>query len=273
MRGSLNDKTMITTETADCTVVYIRKPLLVAVPHLEDKQFNKNPFTKCAQHKHFTLMRCVSFKCLDNFEGRLHIDTVFPLTARRFPRPDFVPVPSHVQPPSEMSEEHLDSITEKELSKNDILEEEAKTDSLWISEEMEYNFSIMKTLQLPTETETHSKQVFLPFAHKGCSSNKTLFLDLDNTLTHTINPSLDYSFVSSLQGRTKTVLYKSEEHGSFSAIRVVVRPQAVRFLEEVSKVYEIVVSCELSVGLHRGAEVPCCRCSQTACSERKVHCS
>lgn len=264
MRGFLNNKTMTTAETADCTVVYVRKPLLITVPHLEDKQFSKNPFTKCAQRKHFTLTRCVSLKCLDNFGEKLHVDTVFPLTVRKFPRPDFVPVPSHVQPPSEMSEEQLESTTEKELSKKNTLEEEAKINDLWISEEMEYNFSIMKTLQLPTESETRSKQIFLPFARKGRTSNKTLLLDIDNTLAHTINPSLDYSFVSSLQGRAKTVLYRSEEHGSFSAIRVVVRPQAVRFLEEMSKAYEIVVSCGVSVGLHRGAKVSCRRHSEAA---------
>ena len=74
------------------------------------------------------------------------------------------------------------------------------------------------------------------------STNKTLLLDLDDTLVHTINTNFDYSMVNIDYNRAKTVIYKDDNSLNFTAIKVIVRPYAVKFLEELSKIYEIIVT-------------------------------
>jgi hypothetical protein len=227
--------------TEEQEIIYTKRPLVVVVPHLGDKQFNKNPFTKSLRFNNFVLFRCGSFaKCHNILKDNLRSDTIEPYTARKFPRPDFVPIPSHNNPPIEVTEEQHDRVTEIKTEKTGSLEE-MKKETL-VSSEVICNLKVVKSMQLATETEVNQKLITLPFNRRvKRESNKTLLLDLDNTLVHTINPSFDYSFTSLSQDRIKTVFYKSDEQFNFNAIKVIIRPNAIKFLKEISKIYEIIV--------------------------------
>ena len=224
---------------------------MIKIPHLGDLQYAKNPFTKPHIHSVFIIARSKSLNERQELTPlKSRAKTIYHEIPKKFPRPDSIMIPSHNQPPSEIGgdsiTEDYDWISESihDEPKN-IDEEEIKITEkeLDISPEIEHNFYVMTGMRPATETEIGQREVSLKLLGKSKrSTNKTLLLDLDDTLVHTINTNFDYSMVNIDYNRAKTVIYKDDNSLNFTAIKVIVRPYAVKFLEELSKIYEIIVT-------------------------------
>ena len=97
----------------------------------------------------------------------------------------------------------------------------------------------MRHIGEATPEEIIEREIVLKPSNK--KSGKTLILDLDDTLIHTINPLFDYSALNISYGRAQTVMYKNNEGPSFETIKVIIRPHALKFITELSSLYEIIV--------------------------------
>ena len=220
----------------------------------------------------------------------MHSRTMFPAPHQKCPKADLI----KVQEPSQQFTEVCDTVTESSCSwftegdqdtephKDGYCEDHKNTESekapsdtaqcvraitsynVTFSREVEHNFAILRKLLLATPEEVALKM--LPLSNSetiGRTSKKTLFLDLDDTLVHTINPYFDYTSLNVAHTDVKTVLYQDSTTSEIFSIKVVVRPYAVQFLRELSSVYEIVVcffNHHVFIDFHGFTEV-ICQCS------------
>lgn len=223
---------------------YIRAPKNVVIPCMGDMQSNKNPFNKSTRQEARTIK---STGALINYhkseEARRHSNTF--VDPRGPPCPDFVSVQRH----ESMSPEVSDSVTADDCDW--IIEEQLDDEDNYgelkiviiqpyeLTFEIQHNFSIMESLGKPTLDEIEARGITLPPIKK--MTNKTLLLDIDDTLIHTINPKFNYSAMNVKHTTAETVLYKDQETLDFITMRVLIRPYALKLLEELSSIYEIVV--------------------------------
>jgi len=103
--------------------------------------------------------------------------------------------------------------------------------------EVEHYFNQLQKAQLPSAEDVLLKQIALPGDY---SSKKTLILDLDDTLIHTINPAFNYASIGVTHSNVKTALYQDAVLEVYS-VNFVIRPYALQFLKEMSEIYEIVI--------------------------------
>lgn len=108
-----------------------------------------------------------------------------------------------------------------------------------LTREVQYNFTIMRLLNKATLEEIKAREVDLELVER--KSNKTLVLDLDDTLIHMINPKFKYSSMNVCHASARTVIYKDQDTPTFNSIKIIIRPYALKLLEELSQLYEIVV--------------------------------
>ncbi len=107
-----------------------------------------------------------------------------------------------------------------------------------LTREVEHNFQQISKGKMTTMEEVLLRQVVLP--GDGPISKKTLILDLDDTLVHTINPAFNYAALGVVHTNVRTTLYQDPSFEVFS-INFVIRPYAIQLLKEMSQLYEIVV--------------------------------
>ena len=259
---------MKTESTPEYEYVYIRKPINITVPMLGDLQACKNPFNR--KLKAETLKNIKGMRLLTARETKatsLHSRTLSNYQHKPYTRLSSL----QVQQPTQLITETSDSViedscswmTESESDSNDsftpsIEEIKEKVDkestpqssskfksavtSAVLSKEVEHNFAQIRKLTLPTPEEITSKEVILSYDPKsGRLSNKTLILDLDDTLIHTINPSFNYASINITHSNFKSTLYQDKETSSIYSIKVVVRPYAIPLLQELSSISEIIV--------------------------------
>jgi hypothetical protein len=225
---------------------YIRAPIRIEVPHMEDMQSRKNPFKKSSQNK--TLKSKRSGTLVDyqvSSEGRVHAKTF--ITSQGPLCPTFLVVQRH----ETLISDTIDSISEDDCEW--IFDEQVKPGSEESQEELkmeeygkyemtreiQYNFNIMRFLNKPTLEEVKAREVELGLAKTKRS--KVLALDLDETLIHMMSPRLEYSTMNVCYGSAQTVLFKDPESQTFNSIKVIIRPHALKLLKELSLIYEIVV--------------------------------
>ncbi len=242
---------------------YVRKPLNFVVPLLGDMQARKNPFAR--QHKTETMQVASRANLLSPVETeectKKHAKTMIHATAGTRGHLSMVQVPKPSQEPADLDSSALrdclrwtsESSAELEESSVAAEYEEFKQDSTpsaspsdscraILSHEVQHNFFMLRKIPMAVPEEIALKAINLDYdSRAGRSSNKTLILDLDDTLIHTINPSFNYNSINITHTEFKTVLYKDAELPSIFSIRVVVRPYAIQLLEELSKIYEIIV--------------------------------
>lgn len=197
-------------------VFYCKRLLNIFVPDMGSKQYQKNPFTKFVHDSTLTIIRQTSL--LDR--NPKNMLTKCSNTMLKPPNPVQIPKPCRL----DMEDWHS-WIFYEESDNEDDAEEIKEANLMYLSKELESDFKILQTLKLPTEKEIKAREVKLPFNDK--TTNKTLVLDLDETLIHAISMS-NYSATDTLNDRTRT-------------IKVIIRPYAIEFLKELSKLYEIVV--------------------------------
>lgn len=227
---------------------YVRKPLNFSVPIMEDKQFRMNPFKKPSRRATFNKDETGTLAENHNLNNaKLRSLTVLDKKKPPMVHPDFATIQKHITVISEISE----SITEDQCEWifEDILhtESEVNNEEFKESEEIKYeltkeilhNFNNMKSINSATLDEIRIREVTLKSSIK--KSDKTLILDLDDTLVHTINPFFDYASINVFQTHAQSVIYNHDDESVFNNIKVIIRPYAIKLLEELSQLYEIIV--------------------------------
>lgn len=122
------------------------------------------------------------------------------------------------------------------------MKEEAKKDPISIptsipyqrsiTQEIEHSFTLLKNIHLASIREIALKQVNLPKTLK-----KTLVLDLDETLVHTMDKGNCYPHKISNSDK----IYISNENGETEEYQVLIRPHAKEFIQKLAGVYDIIV--------------------------------
>lgn len=229
---------------AEEEVYYCKKALKVAVPVMGDEQSRKNPFSKGAQDSTLSSTQHGTLFKLDEVNALNKRSNTVRTAELQFPRPASTQIPKPCRSSTEQPDDCFDWLVDNETGSGTEEEKVAAVGKhrARASKEVEYNFKILRTLPLPSEEEVKLREVELSC---GCgnirSSDKTLILDLDETLIHTINVSLDYSAVNIPQKKVHSIFYKDQEDPSINIVKVIIRPYALDFLERLSQTYEIVV--------------------------------
>lgn len=192
-------------------------------------------------------------------EHLAHSNTMMPTQRKMLTRLDFVQTPQ----PSQHLYEACDTITEDpawstesdhDLSFSpDALDDSSRVlpapsinYSIRMTKEVEHNFEQIRRITPATADEVALRKVLLPTlveSVKGTAigRRKTLLLDLDDTLTHTINPEFNYSALDVAHAGAKTVFYQDMNGTDVYSIRVLIRPYAIQLLRELSARYEVVI--------------------------------
>lgn len=226
---------------------YVRVPIKFKIPDSSDMQARKNPFNKAT---HGSTLNNDKSQCSIAFKdtklSNIHSHTFSATDSQSLPRPDSVLIPSHSLSLNDFAE----CITEDQCewmselgSESNIIEDVKKKKidyTAVLSREVVYNFNIMSLSNFDTNADFKSKMIAVPGISK---SKKILILDLDDTLTHTMNPSFNYSHINITDIKPKTLLYKNPESMFLNTIKILIRPNAIRLLEELSKYYQIIVIC------------------------------
>jgi len=118
---------------------------------------------------------------------------------------------------------------------------ECTYNKLQLTKEIEQNFDIMKCLRLSSIEEVKFKELNLPYPKTRRTSDKTLILDLDNTLIYAVNPLLNYSAMDICCNKAESILINNNKNSDKLCVRIMIRPYAKELLKELSKIYEIIV--------------------------------
>ena len=227
------------------TVAYIRAPLKVAIPSLGDLQSHKNPFSK---PKAYATISLSGSKLLPNTQNMnllgAHANTVPIGIGITPPHPNSVPIQRHKLPSFDIDEcitgdihsfQYDDS---SELSSWGGSKIDINQYKVELTNEVIRNFKIIQSINFNTKKETKFRKVMLG---KDSTNKKMLLLDLDDTLIHTMNPGINYENIDINEGMKHNVFFKDLDTMTINSIKVIIRPYAVRLLEELSQFYEIAV--------------------------------
>jgi len=224
-----------------------RKPLVYVIPELRDSQHKKNPFKKLAKHKTVEVAASEASKEFiandtpANDERKM--PSLSPSKLNRA-RTSLIQVPKPSDPIESMEED------DKELNANSptTIAIGIKDRSsvlpffrLSLDKEVRCNFEeIRKYTFFISSEEVDKKLIALPEV-KDRLCKKTLLIDLDDTLVHTLNPKLNYSLIRINKSQIISTKYEDPYLKNESAIEVIVRPNALEFLQELRSLYELVV--------------------------------
>jgi CTD small phosphatase-like protein 2 len=156
------------------------------------------------------------------------------------PRPDSarisIPEDNEVEVEEPISDEELEEANKASTTKKFITGDTSAS----LSCEVISHFNTICEMSLTMEEEISKRAVELCKTPKG-SSGKTLVLDMDDTLIHTLIPIFNYSKIKFNYNNPKTVMYKDEGTLTLYTAKVIIRPYALELLKELSKLYEIVI--------------------------------
>lgn len=238
-------------EDSESEITYTRKPISFILPALENSQATKNPFHSRLQGKTMP----ASFQNLHVNTSRDVTESVkvrwLSLTPTSLKRAKLdmkkVQKPSTFanEPPSPTSEDEKKIETSKEERKivnfdiPSFPEDEEEKYKAKLTKEIEHYFRELPNIGFIAMEEVIKKYTILP-DHKGKQKN-TLLLDLDDTLVHTIDPKLNYKTIQINSQDVKNSMYHDPYLNSIISIKVIIRPFAIKFLQELKSFYEIVV--------------------------------
>ena len=109
-----------------------------------------------------------------------------------------------------------------------------------MTDEIKKNFDIIIDLPDTDECEIISRKVNLPKPMRKLT-NKTLVLDLDDTLVHTLSDKKVYSQKDLKNLEINSVSYFDPKKGLKIAIKYIIRPYALSFLQNIFPFYEIIL--------------------------------
>lgn len=221
---------------------FIIVPHDIFVPALEDKQSKKNPFRKCNKSITFTpaVKKVPHSRYTDTTLNVFKIQFGSNLTMARA-RPELVKAVSNKGSLPEIEAEGPYDCTADVVKKEGVLDELRASDyRATMSQEMEFNFSVLRHFERVEMWEVRKKAIRLgPRPQR--STDKTLVLDLDDTLIHTFSPSFDYSNFDVDRKAVQAVTCVDPARLNTIDMKVVVRPYATQFLKKLSKAYEIII--------------------------------
>ena len=234
-------------ECSSTDVTLLRKPLSFILPILHESQAEKNPFKrnyiKASSLKMDRNPTTEIAKSGSNANGLKKTGASTPAAQGRA-KASLEKTPK----PSLFSSEPADEAEQDNHSMAAAVKEEKKIDTkerlpeyeVVLTREILYNFKELDKIGLTTLQEINNRSVILPEV-KGRSTSKTLILDLDDTLMHTMDPQLNYSSLQMDSDAIKQVRYADPLTTSLVSTNVVIRPGAAGFLKEVRSLYEVVV--------------------------------
>ena len=231
------------TGSEDYETVYMWRPLNVAVPDMGNMQARKNPFNKQSKLKTCDHIDCKSLlphikeqQIINNFSKTVANLKDCSLNFFKLITDDEDILFSEIT--ETITESNCEWASEDSISNHKTNDMSSKP---VLTKEMAFNFGIIQGVVFPTLEEIKNKTVNLRTDKSTRLSDKTLLLDLDDTLIHTINPKFDYSLINIDHSSAKIIFYKDPETSSLHSIKVVIRPYATELLQQLSKYYEIVI--------------------------------
>ncbi|MDR3548258.1 MAG: NIF family HAD-type phosphatase [Candidatus Pacebacteria bacterium] len=281
---------IIEVEDPPVQISICKRSTVSTVPSVRDSQARKNPFRKLCKHRTAELPPLA-----EEQKG-----TQTPTDAGCKRKPSFsslevvyrargtferVPKPSSDTEAAEEDEiEEQKAIDQPKKAPLDTVPP-APDYALTLTKEVEYNFKEIEKIGVIPEEEINIRRLMLPEA-KGRSVKKTLLLDLDDTLAHTLNPRIDYEMLNVKRGEVHHTKFTDPFTGEETSVGVVARPYADHFLRELRGLYEIVVFlikddhhfCRYLRPDARATRAHCCRWSipqapslTTFCAERTAY--
>eukprot|EP01022_Parablepharisma_sp_SALTPOND_P007985 TRINITY_DN135024_c1_g1_i1.p3 TRINITY_DN135024_c1_g1~~TRINITY_DN135024_c1_g1_i1.p3 ORF type:complete len:321 (-),score=30.80 TRINITY_DN135024_c1_g1_i1:2943-3905(-) len=231
-------------------ITYSRKPLSFVLPALRESQAAKNPFRKFYLRLKTTTNIKVTGSSLQGTSDPPPVKKFHSLTPTQQKRTkvtlEKVPKPSlFVSEPVEGDSsplEDYENSEKEELKKGEKDKELQEPDyEITLTREVMYHFRELEKVGFVSLEEVRKKSITLPDVKGKKKSNKTLLLDLDDTLVHTVDPNLNYSSIKIDTANVKCTMYLDPYLSSMVNLKVVIRPNAMKFLQEISPFYEIVV--------------------------------
>ena len=111
--------------------------------------------------------------------------------------------------------------------------------SMTMSNEVVSNFNVIEKIDGVTMMDILRRKVVLTFP-RGRKTGKTLLLDMDETLIHTLNPGVNYP-KSYQMGKIHTLNFIDPFNYIEDKIDIVIRPYAVNLLQEMHPLCEIII--------------------------------
>lgn len=148
-----------------------------------------------------------------------------------------------IQKPSTFENENsLSPSFEEEMINIELKEEQKSSEEgkfqVKLTKEIEDNFKQLPEIGFIPMEEIVKKFINLPVM-PGKQSNKVLFLDLDDTLIHTMNPKLNYKAIKINPNDVKAIMYSDAFSKSVISVKTIIRPFLSVFLKELKPIYEI----------------------------------
>lgn len=224
---------------SDTVTIYVKRPFKHNLPRSDDVHSKKNPFRKSSQDSIFQLSKSST---MSTFNKSLHECSNIILTTE-------VPSPQRAEPvriplPSNDVEEIEEPLTDDEVEEKEetsaatkFKTETTKSYNFQLTREVAFHFNTMRSMPFTLSEEIALRSIQL----QKTSKKKTLVLDMDDTLVHTLVPTFDYSKLEVDYRSAKTVMYRDDMTSALHTIKVIIRPYAVKLLQELSRVYEVVI--------------------------------
>lgn len=237
----------------------VKKSFNFALPIAQSSQFDKNPFQRTPGPK----SKAKSVSALNLSKKAIQIA---PMNSKhkscvigkeyrvrgnleKLPKP--VCSTSEADEPEEILSDELNKLGKSTLTssvlKNVIMSQETTTCKakgiykMRLTGEAIYNFRELQQVEVPSKEEIGRRTILLPEPARQRKSNKTLFVDLDETLVHTMQTELDYSLVPIDPRAVQTTTFLLANTGKLLNLKTVFRPHVREFLKRLSATYEIVV--------------------------------
>ncbi|MDR3548808.1 MAG: NIF family HAD-type phosphatase [Candidatus Pacebacteria bacterium] len=227
-------------------IMMCSQPSVCALPVVRDSQSKKNPFRKHSKQKTTDFSRLTTDEEYDQLLVRKG------LTKKPFYSTETVIYRARVafdRIPKPLSD--TEAVGEDEDLAGKKLCFEVKADeekviptvpayALSLSNEIKANFEELKRIGYIPIEEIEKRQTSIPDTKQGLGK-KTLFLDLDDTLVHTINPRVNYDAKQVKKGEIHQVKYEDQYTHVEATASVILRPYVRHFLRELKRSFELVV--------------------------------
>ena len=257
-------------DSSDPEIACSRTPLRFVIPRMQKTQCDKNPFKKRFMklksdsdcfNEALTANTCPQTLIFDNDKTFREIKRA-KIQLKQPPKPSLFN-----SEPDEIPEELGKKIGEdtKEVKLEIILDvgkepKEKKEELNYVvklTKEVEYNFTNLGNIKEVTTNEIMKKSVLIPELKDKRLSNKTLLLDLDETLLHTMDPKLNYDVINVDQKYINSTSYLDEYLVKEVNIKVILRPYVREFLSEIGKYYELIVIFTLLIDIYSRTKMLC----------------
>ena len=111
--------------------------------------------------------------------------------------------------------------------------------SLTMSNEVISNFNVIEKIDGVTMMDILRRKVILTFP-KGRKTEKTLLLDMDETLIHTLNPMIHYPKCIEMS-KIHSLTFNDPVTCTHEKIDIVIRPYAIELLQQMHPLCEIII--------------------------------